>query len=293
MNLEDLKKYEPIYVIGHMNPDIDTASSSKLVSNILNSKGIKSYYAILDKNYEFNEYNKRLINDVMEYNPVVIKNEDIEKYNWFITDHNDPIQSVGYDANIVGCIDHHMNSNKVSNIYLSNICSAALTVYDLFKNEYSFNEEEKRSVFFAFLDDSKYGMSSRYKESDGLLADELGFGRNYKELFKKYFIPTDLSKGIEYVINNGYKKVKYENVLFESSFIETYGVDGLNEYKELIKEKDSFLGRWVDYENEKTYVIFKYDNKVYEKNYDFIASRATTVMNDLIEYLKENNYLQQ
>lgn len=293
MKLDDLKKYEPIYVIGHMNPDIDTAASSKLVSSILNSKGIKSYYAILDKNYEFNEYNKRLINDVMSYNPVIIKTEDINKYNWFLTDHNDPEQSVGLSANIVGCIDHHMNSKKVKNIILSDIGSAALFVYDLFKKEYSFNEEEKRSIFFAFMDDSKYGMSSRYKESDAIIADELGFGRNYKELFRKYFIPTDLTKGIEYVINNGYKKVRYENIFFESSFIETYGINGLEEYKKIIKSKESFLGRWVDYESEKTYVIFKYDNKIYEKEYPFIASRATTVMKDLIEYLKVNGYLQQ
>lgn len=292
MNIRDLKKYEPIYVIGHRLPDIDTAVSSVLVSKILNSFGIESYYAILNVDYEYDEYNKTLINDCMDYNPVVIDIKDIKKYNFFLTDHNNPDQSVTSEANVVGCIDHHIDSGKVKNILLSNMCSVSLFIYDYFKNEYNFTEEEKKQVFYAFLDDSSYGMSSRYKESDGVVASTLGFGNDYKTYFKKYFIPTDTTD-MNKAILNGYKKFTIRNITFESGYIESFGTDKLNEYKELINQKEAFLGRWVDYENNKTYAIFKYDNKMYEQEYNFIASRATTIMNDVIWYLKENNYIQE
>ncbi len=292
MNIRDLKKYEPIYVIGHRLPDIDTAVSSVLVSKILNSYGIESYYAILNVDYEYDEYNKTLINDCMDYNPVVVDIKDIKNYNFFLTDHNNPDQSVTSEANVVGCIDHHIDSGKVKNILLSNMCSVSLFIYDYFKNEYNFTEEEKKQVFYAFLDDSSYGMSSRYKESDGVVASTLGFGNDYKTYFKKYFIPTDTTD-INKAILNGYKKFTIRNITFESGYIESFGTDKLNEYKELINQKEAFLGRWVDYENNKTYAIFKYDNKMYEQEYNFIASRATTIMNDVIWYLKENNYIQE
>lgn len=292
MNIKDLKKYEPIYVIGHRLPDIDTAVSSVLVSKILNSYGIESYYAILNVDYEYDEYNKTLINDCMDYNPVVVDIKDIKNYNFFLTDHNNPDQSVTSEANVVGCIDHHIDSGKVKNILLSNMCSVSLFIYDYFKNDYNFTEEEKKQVFYAFLDDSSYGMSSRYKESDGVVASTLGFGNDYKTYFKKYFIPTDTTD-INKAILNGYKKFTIRNITFESGYIESFGTDKLNEYKELINQKEAFLGRWVDYENNKTYAIFKYDNKMYEQEYNFIASRATTIMNDVIWYLKENNYIQE
>ena len=46
------------------------------------------------------------------------------------------------------------------------------------------------------------------------------------------------------------------------------------------------------YENDKTYAYFKYDNKFIEFEYDFVASRATTILNDVIEYLRGNQYIE-
>ena len=47
-----------------------------------------------------------------------------------------------------------------------------------------------------------------------------------------------------------------------------------------------------NYENEKTYAYFKYDGEFIEYKYDFIASRATTILNDVIKYLKERKYIE-
>ena len=40
INIKELKKYEPLYVIGHKNPDIDTAVSSSILASILTDFGI-------------------------------------------------------------------------------------------------------------------------------------------------------------------------------------------------------------------------------------------------------------
>ena len=93
MDLLKYKKYEPIYVIGHSNIDIDSAVSSKILCDLLNHYGIKSYYAVLESKYDFDLYNKKMVNACMKFNPVVIKREDVNKYNWFLVDHNDKLQS--------------------------------------------------------------------------------------------------------------------------------------------------------------------------------------------------------
>ena len=46
--LEKLKKESKIYVIGHSNIDIDSAVSSKILSEILNNFGINASYAVLE-----------------------------------------------------------------------------------------------------------------------------------------------------------------------------------------------------------------------------------------------------
>ena len=67
--INELKKYEPIYVIGHSNIDIDSAISSKLLSEILSFFGIKANYAILDSNYIFDEYNKSMLEECTKFEP--------------------------------------------------------------------------------------------------------------------------------------------------------------------------------------------------------------------------------
>ena len=291
MNFEELKKYEPIYVIGHMNIDLDSAVSSKILCEILNKFNIKSYYAVLDSKYDFDLTNKKMLDDCMNFNPVIINRKDVKKYNWFLVDHNDKLQSVGMDANVVGCIDHHPNSNQVKNAIISDICSSALFIYNYFKDKYSFNDEQKYQIFLAFLGDAGFGKSSKYKESDEVIAKSLGFNYDYNELFKKYFTETDLSKGVKNSIYNGYKEYKFENVTFGSGRIEVFGINGLEEYKDLISKMDSFLGIWKDYENNNTYVYFKYDGKFKEYFYNYNASRTSTILPNVLKYLKEEGYI--
>ena len=292
MELKQLKKYEPIYVIGHSNIDIDSAVASKILSDVLNGFGIKAYYAVLEEKYNFDEYNKGMVDACMKFEPVVVKKEDITKHNWFLVDHNDRHQSVGMEANVLGSIDHHPNAGNVENVEVTDVCSTSLHIFNEYKDEYEFTEEQKYQIYLAFLNDATFGRASRYKTSDEEIAKQLGFNYDYKELFKKFFIPTDLSKGVHTQMKNGHKKYQFEDVYFESGYIEAFGIEGLDEYKNIIQDLDAYLGVWVDYENDKTFAYFKYDNKFIEFEYDFVASRATTILNDVIQYLRGNQYIE-
>ena len=292
MELKQLKKYEPIYVIGHSNIDIDSAVASKILSDVLNGFGIKAYYAVLEEKYNFDAYNQGMVDACMKFEPVVVKKEDITKHNWFLVDHNDRHQSVGMEANVLGSIDHHPNAGNVENVEVTDVCSTSLHIFNEYKDEYEFTKEQKYQIYLAFLNDATFGRASRYKPSDEAIAKQLGFNYDYKELFKKFFIPTDLSKGVHTQMKNGHKKYQFEDVYFESGYIEAFGIEGLEEYKNIIQNLEAYLGVWVDYENDKTFAYFKYDNKFIEFKYDFVASRATTILNDVIQYLRGNQYIE-
>ncbi len=293
MELRQFKQYEPIYVIGHANIDIDSAVASKILCDVFNGFGIKAYYAVLEDKYSFDAYNQGMVDACMKFEPVVVKREDITKHNWFLVDHNDRLQSVGMEANVLGSIDHHPNAGNVDNVEVTEVCATSLHIFNQYKDEYEFNEEQKYQIYLAFLNDATFGRSSRYKQSDEEIARQLGFKDDYKALFKKFFIPTDISKGVHTQMKNGHKKYQFEDVYFESNYIEAFGIEQLEDYKNIIKNLDAFLGVWVDYENDKTYGYFKYDNKFIEFEYDFVASRATTILNDVIQYLRGNQYIEK
>ncbi len=289
MDLDYLKKNCPIYIIGHSNIDTDAAVSSKILCEIFNHFGIKSFYAILNGEYNANLGNKRMINDCMNFKPVIINKNDAKNYNWFFVDHNDRCQSIGNFGNVLGAIDHHVNTNSIKNILLSDICCTALFIYKLFKDKYDFSSDQKKQIFYAFLSDSNFGKSSRYKKSDGKLADELGFSsssKGYNNYFKRFFIPTDLSRGMKFCMKNGYKKFNFDNNMFESNYIEQFGTKGLPEYVSTIKSKNNYLGIWIDYEQSKTYVYFNYKGSIKKFKYRYIASRASTIIPGILKYIK-------
>ena len=213
--------------------------------------------------------------------------EDIKKHNYVLVDHNDPLQSVGIKAKIVGCIDHHSNCNKIKNAIITDYCSASLYMYKLFKDIYNFSKKQKFQIYMAFLNDSTFGKSSRYKKKDAELALELGFDMNFEKLFKEYFKPTNLNNGVENAIYNGHKQYQFGNATFESGYIEAFGIKDLEKYKEIIKNKQNFLGIWIDYCTSKTYVFFNYKSKFNEWEYNFVASRATTIINDTLNIVNQ------
>lgn len=287
MDFKELQNYpQPIYVIGHKNPDIDSIVSSKILSDILNANGIISNYAVIEGEYP-DEYNMRMIKECMNYQPVVIKKKDIANHYYFLVDHNDISQSVGRSDLVIGCIDHHPDSGNITQLILTDHCCAALFLFSLFKNKYDFTKEQKYQIYMAFLNDSIFTKSSRYSKKDEELVSQLGFSNNYETMFKQFFIPTDLTENHRQVfLTNGHKNHTFPDYQFESSYINSFNTLYMDEYREVVENySGNFLGIWKDYTEGKTYIFFKYNNKFYEKMYDFIASRATTILNDALEML--------
>ena len=289
MDVLKYKEYEPIYFIGHSKIDIDSVIGSSLMASIFNYFGVKAYYCVLDKNYEMDLYNKNMVNECIDYNPVIIKENDVPKYNFALVDHNDPTQSIKNKSRVLFCVDHHIDSNIIEEKYISSHCCVSLYIYEMFKDVYPFSEKEKYQIYMAFLKDSTFTKSSRYREEDGKVISTFGFSSNYEELFYKYFVPTDLSSGID--LMSSLKTYNFDGVSFRCGGIKALDTKLLLEYEKLIKNEENYLGIWWDYKNNKTYCYFMYDGVKKDFFYDYIASRATTIIGDVLKYLKENNYL--
>lgn len=285
MDFELFKKYEPIYIIGHKNPDVDSVVSTTILYNIFKSKGIVCYPCFLREEYDIDQYNLSMINDCMDVSMKVIDKDD--SYNYVLVDHNDPIQSVGYGKRIIWGIDHHKSSKVLPNIMIGNICCCSLYIYDFFKECYDFSNEEKFMIYMASLADTLFFKGSRFSDDDSRLIDELGFDLDVNRMFKKYFIPTDLSGGMDTLFNNISKSYNYKGIKFDSLVVKTY-----NEYESIkqdfvkkIENRPNFLGVWIDFDKEISYAYFNYAGEVKEFIYDFLASRAATVIPDVFKYI--------
>lgn len=289
MDLDYLNGISNLIVIGHRSPDIDSIVSSKIIVDILKGSKIEAKYAIIEGDNP-NEYNMSMINDCMQYNPFIIKENEISNYRYFLVDHNDLNQSVLDPSLVVGCIDHHHDAKDFLNHkVLSSYCCTALFIFKLFYKRYCFTKEQKKQIFLATLNDSNYGLSSRYHFKDSLLINKLGYNHDFKKYFKKYFITTDLSKNINEVFkNNSLKKYDFDGIKFKSSSINSLNSINRENYMNFIKNnKENFLGIWYDYEINYTYVYFKYNNSYYEFTYNYNASRSQKVIKDVLKIIKK------
>ena len=213
--------------------------------------------------------------------------EPDNNYNFILVDHNDPTQSIGFGKRIVWGIDHHNSANILSNVLIGKTCSCSLFIYDYFKNIYDFSTEEKFMIYMASLADSLFFKGSRCKDSDKELIAELGFNMDVDKLFHKYFIPTDLSQGLANVIDNHSKAYNYRGIKFNSVVVKTYNEYShlREEFIDIINQKDTFLGVWIDLDKEISYAYFRYNGKTKEFIYDFIASRGATIIPDIYRYI--------
>lgn len=289
MNIDKFKKHKNILIIGHNTPDPDTMLSSKLMKEILNDNGIKAEYAILESDYNNLKANK-LVSE-FNYNPCIIKDNEIKNFKYILVDHNDITQSVNDASLVIGGIDHHPDSKSTKNILFFQTCSTALAIYILFKDKYKFNEVQKKMIYNATLDDSSFGRSSRYKSFDKKIIEELGFDSDFSQEFKKHFVPTDLSN-LDYAFNNSdLKTYDFNNIKFESVSIKSFNTINKDKFKDFIKNNPkNILGLWLDYSNNKTYTYFKYNDLYKENIYQSIASRSTVVLNDTLDYLRRSGF---
>lgn len=288
MNFEKFKDFEPLYVIGHKKPDVDSVVSTILLTNIFKSNGIVAYPCFLKEDYDIDEYNLGVLNDCCSLNDI-IKIDNLDTNNYVLVDHNDPIQSVGFGKRIVWGIDHHLDAKILTNIVIDDICSCSLKIYTYFKDIYNFSNEEKFMIYIAALTDTLFYKGSRFNKDDKVIIDSLGFDFDVESLFKKYFIPTDVSMGIDNLFLDVSKQYVYNNVTFFSIVVKTFNeFDYLKkEFREKVYKSSNCLGIWIDLDKEMTYAYFNLNGEVKEFMYDFIASRAATVIPDVFKYIDD------
>ena len=250
--VNNAKREEEVYVIGHFNPDCDSVFSSYLLSNILNKLGVNAKFAFLD-DYEVMVNEKKIINDFLKVKPEIID----KNHKFILVDHNN---LEGLDKNnVLGAIDHHIISGEVYDTLEIEYTSTALLIYDLFKDVYEFSKEEKELIGITVLTDSEYLLSSRYREEDKKLFKELDFNLDINKLQRKYFVITDFKKSVKENMNSNYKEYNYKDKHVCRSLIYSY----LDEYKKYFNEyleyakKNNLLLIWCDYECKKTYVYFE------------------------------------
>lgn len=284
MDLNILKNYGTVYITGHRNPDADSLVSAKIMQDILTDSGIAAQWVIW-QNDKVDPVSEALLSDVMEIQPIVLADSDIQDKRFLLVDHNDVLQSV-YDKNIVlAAIDHHSPSGQIEHLFFSDHCCTALYIYMMFRDRYSFSDRQREQIFRAFLGDSVFGRSSRYKaDKDGSAVRLLGYSNDYEEYFEKYFVPTDLADYKKAFAENGVKSYKYSWAEMKSGYIEAMDTKLMAEYKAFVQNYDgNFLGIWLDYSVPKTYAFFKYDGTMYEYKYGCVASRAALIMPYIIE----------
>lgn len=275
MNLNYLKKYNNLIIIGHNNPDTDSIVSEILIVKILKSLGIESKYGILEDSIIPNR-TKKYFNKI-DYNPIIIKKSEINKYNYFLVDHNDVKQSIKNEKQVVGGIDHHIKTGN-NEILIEMRCSTSLLIYKLFKNIYKFDEKDLNNIYLAVIDDTKFGISSRYYEEDKILVKEMGFDSNLSKYFDEYFIETNFSDLEKAFSENAKKEYNFDGTNITCTAIERLSDKHLNKYKEYVKKKKNFLGVWTSLKNPSVDMFLNYNNTFYEKHYDYLASSSQGII---------------
>lgn len=289
MNLDYLKEYDYVVVMGHRNPDMDSIVSSILVRDILRSFGVKSDFAVIKNSNSFDS-NIKNMNDLIDEKPLEISAEEIGEYKFFLVDHNDVNQSIKKSNLVVGCIDHHLSSGKID-YYYKDLGACALVIYDLFKDKYDFSQKHKKLIYFAFLSDTNFGKSSRYSISDERLVKELGYNTNYDNHFKKYFKETKISENN--FKESGFKVIDINGIEFESSFLNVVNKEDKKEkYINFVKESNcNYIGLWYDFGQECTFTYVKLAGELLVLKYDFIASRAMDIVPDVQKIIKDRKMI--
>lgn len=281
-DLEYLKSLDSIYIIGHNNIDVDSYFSSYILSKILISLGVNAHFAIID-NYIYSLDDKDLIEDYLKEKPIILNKNEIKDKNFILVDHNDTLQSINNNANIICAIDHHIDSKKVKKCYSVEYASTLLYIYKIFKQIYKFNDYEKNLIALSVMADSEYLTSTRFKEKDKLLFDELNTNLDSGEIRKKYFKTTDFTLDIDHNIMANYKVYNIENYNVHRIILKAYEKDknNLDLFLSKIKHnRGNWILIWNEYDTNKTLIYYK--TKLV-KEYDYILTSSVIIIKDLIK----------
>lgn len=265
-----------IYIVGHSNPDIDSIFSSMLMKDILKLQGFNCECGIFENDIISDEYFK-IANLYGEYKPEIIKLEDVDKNQYVLVDHNDISTTIKNKDLVIGIIDHHKNTGwdeTKDNFWFLDRCSTTISIYQLFKDDYKFSENQKEQIMLGVAFDSKFGKSSKYETMDKFLVMDLNAKQTLSDCFCKYFKPSDLST--DKILQNERKPIKIGDKIYESCSLTLTDQDGFKPLYDAIKNdnNNNFIGLISNINKETTTVIIKEDGEIkHIKNFNELYSR--------------------
>ena len=118
MNFEIFNGIDTVYITGHLNPDAASLVSAKIMQDILADNGINAQWIIWQGD-KVDPVSASLLEDVMDKQPLVLADSEINGKKFLLVDHNDVSQSVGCTDNVIAAVDHHVDSGQIKNLFLS------------------------------------------------------------------------------------------------------------------------------------------------------------------------------
>ncbi len=130
-------------------------------------------------------------------------------------------------------------------------------------------------------------MTSRYKESDKVLMNELKPTINAEDLRKKYFKTTDFSQEIDYLIHNNHKVYHVDDfeinrVIMKGNREDREKVQRIIQRSNELYPNNLFI--WNEYDSKHTMVYYR---GLLLKEYDLIITSSMLITKDLIKEIKD------
>ena len=285
--IDQIKGYNELYIIGHNNIDTDSYFSSYLLYKVLKEYIPNVHFCMLD-DYAILEEDKRIIDDFKIEDALILKRSEINGKSFILVDHNDPSQSLKEgDYEVVLSIDHHIITDRVKNTYSIEYTSTGLFIYDLFKDIFEFNRELKDIVALTVMSDSCFLTTSRYKDSDKVLFNELNCSLDVNEMKHKYFKTIDFSLDMDYNIINSHKVYHVMDIEVNRVIIKCYS----NELKYI----DNYIARACELYKNNLFINNVFDtietnvyfNGELIKHFDKIITSSMLITKELINEIKD------
>ena len=245
-------KDKTIYVIGHAKSDVDSFYSAMILTRILKSMGIDARLAVRDE--EFIDVD--LLQDFGMDDYEVIT--DFSDKQFILVDQNQ-LNGIPKE-NVIGAIDHHRITGEIDDLIEIEYSSTGLLIYDLFKDRYSFTEEDKEKIALTVLSDTEFLTSSRFTPEDQELYKELSCQLDPQELKRKYFKTTIFNLDINENLLKDSKDYQVGKYVIKRSLIKSFHQDYLDHYHEYVDSmKKNHIGLliWCDYEDLETYICYQ------------------------------------
>ncbi|MFA7365278.1 MAG: manganese-dependent inorganic pyrophosphatase [Patescibacteria group bacterium] len=240
-----------IIVVGHKNPDSDSAVSALMMSRYLNKKGIESVAKIAGEANRETEY---IFSFFEEKLPEMINENEVGDRNIFLVDHNDLLQSVAKPENVYGVLDHHLLSGIKTDLpiffRIEPIGSTSSLVYKMMKESGMVPDKKEAGLLLAgVISDTLDLKSPTCTDEDRSFYQELSLmsGINTEELSKNMFeAKSDFSgKSMNDVICSDLKLYDFDNKIIGIGVAETCSLayfkenegDIIKTMKEIKKDK--------------------------------------------------------